>query len=207
MNIKNPNRKIKFSASLSMFPILFCIISCNGPRYAFIAIGTAVIHEFGHIIAAKLLKINISSMKLDMLGARINMGSELVSYPREILLCAAGPGANILTVLVCLPFIHSETVAFVAASSAVLATINLMPIHSFDGGRILSSVISSFFGTLVSRRVVDITSAICLSVVWIISSYLLLRVGASLSVFIFCISVFGSVFLARDNEIKPYEVS
>ena len=198
--MKKAKSKILFSFSATLVPVLFCLISCNGLLYAAVAIGTAAIHELGHIAAARALGIDIKSMKLDMLGARLNTDSSLFSYKREFLLCAAGPAANILTVLVCLPFLEYGIIRFAVTSSCMLAVLNLMPIRNFDGGRMLTSLISAVFGIYTAQRVIYISSFICLSCMWIISSYILIRAGASLSVFIFCVSVFSSIFLSENSS-------
>ena len=56
-----------------------------------------LIHEGGHLIAARCLGIPIAALHLSLPGARLVPANPLLSYRDEWLLCAAGPAANLLT--------------------------------------------------------------------------------------------------------------
>jgi hypothetical protein len=51
----------------------------------------AAVHELGHLLAARVLHIPIRQMRLDLLGARLDVGGRMLSYGEEWALCAAGP--------------------------------------------------------------------------------------------------------------------
>ena len=51
----------------------------------------AALHETGHLLAARLLRISLSSFHISILGAQLQLKDPLLSYRREWLLCAAGP--------------------------------------------------------------------------------------------------------------------
>ena len=56
----------------------------------------ALLHECGHLAAARLLKIQPGQMRLDFLGARMEITGRVLSYGEEWLLCAAGPLASLV---------------------------------------------------------------------------------------------------------------
>ena len=191
MKIKN---KIKLSLPTVLSLVLLFIFT---DRVALTAVITAtLLHELGHIAMALLLRIKISCFSADLLGARLDTGHTVLSYSDEILLSASGPFINILSVIsfhrIALPFFEH----FVTASLG-LALLNLLPIESFDGGRILYCTLSSFFGSSKAAPVLRVLSFLCLFMLWCISVYFLIRASDSLSLFFFSVSLFNRLFLLK----------
>ena len=181
--------KISFSAILTLAALLLfgrisdviCVLSA------------AAIHETGHIVAAKLLGVSFSSLCLDPLGARLNTTEQLVSYKREALLALGGPLANIISLAFSAPLAvltGSEFLIVFSYASAGLALLNLLPIETFDGGRIFYCITRSY-------RFSRIVSFLCLFAIFCASLYLLLRTGGALSVFIFSTSLFVRLFVVQ----------
>ncbi len=164
-----------------------------------IALAAAALHELGHIFAARVRKIELSSLSLDIFGARIGTGARLNSYLDEIVLCAAGPISNFIFAAAVLasPLRDNEYILFFAASSIALGALNLLPIKSFDGGRILSCVLARMCGVELSERIVFALSFISCFSLWCFSVYLMIRVGASLSLFVFSVSLFARIFVSQ----------
>lgn len=191
--------KIKIKSGLLAPLFLICLFFSERRVYTLIALTAAAIHELGHIIAAKARKIELSSLSLDLLGARIGTGARLNSYFDEIVLCAAGPLANfIFGAIVILSSLRiNEYMMFFAASSIALGTLNSLPIKSFDGGKILTCLLARSFGIYISEKIVSALSFICCFALWCFSVYLLIRVGASLSLFVFSVSLFTRIFISQ----------
>lgn len=152
-------------------------------------------HEAGHLLAAKAMKIPMAGMRLDLLGARLETRGRLLSYGEEWLLCAAGPLFSLL--LAVLPFPLWEGSAFarqISGASALLGCLNLLPIRTFDGGRMLSDFLSAAAGERCAEKALDVTSFCCLFLLWSASVYCLLRVGSGLSLLAFSMSLFLRFF-------------
>ena len=66
---------------------------------------------------------------------------------------------------------------------------NLLPVASLDGGRILSCLLSLTLGADAARRVLRLLSLFLLSLLWLLSVYALLRAGQFLSLFVFSFSL------------------
>ena len=141
--------KIKLRISIFGMLMLLILIFGDNSIYSAIALSAAAVHEIGHIIAAKILGVKFKTLSLNLLGARLGLDTPLYSYKKEFLLCAAGPAINIITGIIALYLyhlrIHDEHILFFAIASFFLALLNLLPIKSFDGGRILYSFISRYF--------------------------------------------------------------
>lgn len=166
------------------------------------SLGAAVLHESGHMLAALVLGIPLRSLDVGLFGASLKVRGSLISYPKEFLLCAAGPAMNfICAAAVCLLSEHrgyyTECGEWFASVSLMLGILNLMPAEGFDGGRMLSVAVSSIFGPRAAARTISMTSFISIVALWMLSVYLLLRYGTSLSLFIFTLSLFYRLFVEK----------
>ena len=159
----------------------------------------AMMHECGHLLAAKRMGIPLRSLRLDFLGARIEVGERLLSYGEEWLLCASGPLFSLLFSLICLPL---QTVnpffSMLSVSSFLLGLLNLLPVKSFDGGRMTEVFLCRFFGTAFSFSVMRWLTLGFLFLLWGISVYFLLRAGGGLSLLFFSVSLL-SRFLEKEK--------
>ena len=165
------------------------------------ALLAATLHELGHIACAKKLGIPLSELKLGIFGASLMPRGSLCSYKDEILLCAAGPLVNIICGIALFPFRNSlgDLATFFMCSSLFLGTLNLLPVTDFDGGRILSCIISQTISPQAAATVCRRISFSLVIALWMISVYLLLRLHASLSLFVFSSSLFCKIFIREKN--------
>ncbi len=156
-----------------------------------------LIHESGHLLIACLLGVKPRELCLSLFGARLRL-SGMLSYRRELLIAAAGPAANLVTAaFLLIPLILAGegaleaylTAGGVSATFALasvgLAGINLLPVRSLDGGRILHCFLAEHAGAWVADIAVRVGTALALGAMWCFSVYALLRVGEMLSLFAF----------------------
>lgn len=180
--------------------LLFSSLILTKSHYALIPLGVAVIHELGHVICAKARRVRLESLDIGIFGARINLDPAIYSYNDEIAVCIGGPAINIISadvaaIVAKLFDIHSDWVYFFILASLSLAIVNLLPIKSFDGGRILFALLAKRRSLESTERIINVSSFVALFLIWMLSLYLLLRTSASLSLFIFSISVFATIFI------------
>lgn len=158
----------------------------------------AVLHECGHFAAARLLRIPLGDLHLDLLGARLEVRGKLLSYAEEWILCAAGPMISLICAAIGGMFWGIEPISVAAirfsCASLVLGVLNLMPIRTFDGGRMLEVTLLSFFGERVVESVMRTFSFLLLFLLWAVAVYFLLRAGDGLSLFCFSMSLFSRFF-------------
>ncbi len=179
------------------FLFVFFIVSLMffSPHY-FPALALAVcLHELGHILAAQICGIRFHELRLGLLGASLLPRGELFSYKKEIVLCLCGPLASILSAGVAVHILDMDCNSLFVMSSVALGLLNLMPIKDFDGGRALKSFLCLFLSESTASTILKATSFLLLFSLWSLSLYLLLRVGASLALFVFCLCVFGKIFI------------
>ena len=80
--------------------IIFISLFLSNSQFSIAALFSAAFHESGHIIASKICHIKFSSLSLNIFGARLTKETELYSYNNEIIVCAAGPVANLILFLI-----------------------------------------------------------------------------------------------------------
>ena len=167
---------------------------------SFFAVLAATLHEFGHIIAARILKVKFTGMKLDIFGASLHTENALYSYKKEFLLAFSGPAVNLVSYFATAGLTEKSHAAYMfAASSIFLAILNLLPIKDLDGGRMAYAIISRFFSENAAWQFVSISSFVIVFSLWTLSVYLILRLGASLSLFIFSTYLFCKIFVKNQN--------
>ena len=153
-----------------------------------VAVAAALLHELGHAVAAWGWGVPIRSLRLDLFGARMDLGG-MLSYKQEWVIAAGGPLVNLLSALFVWPycmragFDGSGGVFLVA--SLVLGGINLLPVQSLDGGRMLHALLSFFRGERAGDVALRLTTGLFLGSLWLLSVYALLRVGQMLTLFTF----------------------
>lgn len=188
--------KLKVSISPATFILLICMIATTPFDQLSAYLCAATLHELGHIAAAKLLSIDLSQIKLDVLGARLSTTGRLCSYTALVLLCLSGPMVNFICFASMLPLgaWHPWCAEFCLANLS-LGVLNLIPIEGFDGGRILHGLLCKILPLGAAERITSTLSFCCLLTLWLLSVWLLLRTGSSLTLFVFSCCLFGMLFL------------
>jgi stage IV sporulation protein FB len=186
--------------------MILILIFGDNSKYSTIALLVAFIHEAGHIIAAYFLKMKFDSFSINLFKFNIGIALPMHSYKKELLLSLAGPAANLLSGIIAIHiyvnFHSNEFVIFGAVASFFLAILNLMPIKDFDGGRIFICLLAPKFNLYTIECILDVLSFSLVLFLWIVSIYLMLRIGASLTLFIFSSSLFTKLFLYPDSLQK-----
>ena len=175
--------------------LLVVLILTDRTRVVLLTLLAALLHECGHLLAAKLMRIPMRGVRFDLLGVRLEIGGRMLSYGEEWLLAAAGPLTSLLCAAVAaLAWRVSLLFQIFSCASVVLGALNLLPIRTFDGGRMLECCLTAFWGVRVAQRGLAVTSVTFLFLVWAVSVYFLLRAGDGLALFCFSLSLFLRYF-------------
>lgn len=136
-----------YALSVFIFPV----------RWVFGWIIAAAVHELGHLLALKLLKVQIYSLEIGLFGARIV--TERMPYLKETLCALSGPLAG------CLLLIFGKQMPYIALAAWAQSCYNLIPVYPLDGGRALRSLLCIFFA---EKRAVTVSAAVMFVVIGII---------------------------------------
>ena len=194
-----PKIKISPSAILLLIGIL---TSKNRPLSAAVFI-CASIHELGHIVAAALLKIKIKCFELSVCGAKIIPSNTICTYTDEIILCLSGPLANFITLCILVPLVNIgadslieslDFLTYIALFSGMLGLVNLLPIKSLDGGRILFCSLSGMLGVRAGDVGLKICTFVFALILWMLSVYLLILSRGGIVFFTFSLCMLLKIF-------------
>lgn len=201
-------KKIKISP-LSIIWIAFLMFS-NTP-FIIPMICAVLLHEIGHLLCAKILKIKIKCFELSIFGGRIKTLKD-PPYIDELIFALGGPLLGFVgfafTYKIALhnistPFCQSFLFPF-SILSLCLSIFNLIPLASLDGGRILNCILCLMFSVNLAEKILRITSFFALLSLWMLSVYMMLKISNGVPMFIFCLIFFAKCFIfntkTRDFE-------
>ena len=174
--------------------LMLFIMLAVGDRLFLAGVLAAAFHECGHLLAARLLRIPLQLLELDIGGARIVPKGQLSSFRAELLLAGAGPAASLLLACI-IPHNGMSFCLFLHSSTLSLALFNLLPISGFDGGRILCALLSFQLESKHVQTLCNVCSYFSLLLLFSLSACLLLRYGESLLLGVLCASLFAKLFL------------
>jgi Zn-dependent protease len=104
--------------------------------------------------------------------------------------------SNILCFTLLHPLIDASVwVREFCMASLSLGIINLIPIRGFDGGRILHALLSLALPVSAVEKISSILGFFSLLCIWLLSVWLLLRTGTSLTLFVFSCCLFAMLFV------------
>ena len=215
-------KKIKLGVGAAVM-VAAMIISDRADIFLLYALS-ALLHELGHIAAAKLLHIEIKEIKFDFSGVRICTDDRLSSYNKELLLAAAGPLVNFTVIMMILTYLKLNgasvyevgesindfwtngnttrygSIGFFALCSLLQGGINLLPVNTFDGGRILYCATAQICGERSASRVISTASAAAAFLLWTMSLYLMLKISVGLGIYVFAASIFFTTIKGTEWE-------
>ena len=185
--------KLEFSSTLLLLTFIL-----SDPLFALGTILAVFFHESGHIIAANVSNVRFNEMKIGIFGARLNTKSNIVSYKKEIFICMMGPLSNFILSTALLPVYsisNDRLLLYFIVSSFFLGGLNLLPVSSFDGGRILHALFCLISEQNLADKIMSVLSFIVIFCIWSFSLYLLLISQSGLSLYVFSISLFSEFFI------------
>ncbi len=98
-----------------------------------------VVHELGHVAAARCFGGKVEQLSLTAVGAELSFSYRApLTYGRDSLVALAGPGANLLLG----GLFYWQGRHLPAVLSLGLGVFNLLPILPLDGGRVLYSLLA-----------------------------------------------------------------
>lgn len=142
-----------------------------GVLFILVLFACVVLHEFGHIFAARRYGIRTPDVTLLPIGGVASMERMPEKPSQEIIVALAGPAVNGVIALVLIGVLglrfdasevsvealQSSFWAQVAVANIILLVFNLIPAFPMDGGRVLRAVLAMWLGfapaTVVAARI------------------------------------------------------
>lgn len=149
---------------ISVFAVPCAITLCWLEGFApfFIMMLSALLHEFGHIIASKLLGYRLRRIDLLPMGALIVV-PEGIPYNHEMIIALCGPIASLFCSLVfatLFGIFGSSLALFGCIVNAVFAVFNLLPEKKLDGGKALYCYLINKKSVETTERIFSVVSTV-----------------------------------------------
>ena len=186
---------LKICAVAALSVLVLSVV--RGAGYLFLVALAVLIHELGHIAAARLLHVPLVKGKGSFFGFSLKFDFSASSYFKEFAVCAAGALSNLAA---CVPafLIFKDRGAyfvFFIFSDLSLALFNLLPISPLDGSGMLRSLLSLVVKGSTAERITSITSALFSLAFFVFCVFVQMKIGVNFSL------MFISVYLLY-NTIK-----
>jgi len=142
--------------------------AARGVLFILVLFTCVVLHEFGHILAARRYGIRTPDVTLLPIGGVASLERMPEKPSQEIIVSLAGPAVNAVIAFVIFALqldtsvlsvgaIQGSFLAQIAVANLVLLVFNLIPAFPMDGGRILRGVLALWLGfpraTQVAARI------------------------------------------------------
>ncbi len=133
-----------------LLPLLWLIAGISGPARLFAVLCALLLHEYGHLTAARLCGAVIAEVEITPLGGVITIENlESLRGGRRFLIAGFGPLFSLAGCILAPALFSSGIAPFSFACSFVKANLllllfNLLPVLPLDGGHMLQAVLRRF---------------------------------------------------------------
>jgi len=162
---------MKFRLHPILLPIiLFLIITGNLSTYTIIMLSL-IIHEVGHLIAARLMGMRVRSCTIMPYGGELVIPLRHFAKRRNrVILALGGPAATGVLLVIALIFSFPGD-EFVIKIQLILLGLNLLPILPLDGGHVLTALLETEGTESSTLTLMLIHSMVFLSIGFIMLSF------------------------------------
>lgn len=168
------------------FFLLFIWLS---PSYILAIFISILLHELSHAFVAKMLKYDVSSVKIDFFGGYAEVNLSDIPEKDSIKIVSAGPLINLLVFLLIHHVDLLNQIDFLQSLKKInfiLFVFNVLPIYPLDGGRIFRDLLCIF----TKNKQISVASSAVVSI--LLSSFLVYWSLISSSYFLL---VFALIFI------------
>lgn len=191
---------------LNVFFILFLFASyfIGWLQQSLILFASVALHEAGHVMTAKKLKIEVYEVELFPYGgvARMEELSKL-GGAAEAVVSAAGPAVSLVLALLC-HFLKScsELFEFAFSINLIICAFNLLPILPLDGGKIARNIMVFFIGFRQATRILALLGKAAAFLLLGYNIHMLLSGGRSAALIV--AATFIYIGAAREEKFSSY---
>jgi stage IV sporulation protein FB len=198
-------KSISLTINPLIIPVLLILYFVGELASYIIVLACAFLHELGHVLTAKILKLK--TISIEILPVGITARIDVPNYRhcgREVLLYLSGPLTNVILALSIILlirenyFIDSELSNYLVLINLWLAGLNLLPVIPLDGGKILNSILCFHFSCFKSYNLCVKISKAAVAVMLAASIYILIKT-MNITFFLVCMFIIGYIYRNRDK--------
>lgn len=183
------------------FVAMVCIfLLTDETGISFMGLLACTIHELGHVLAFAAVGQRPSLLSLEMTGIRLVNPNCTLSRAKEFFVLISGSGLNLLIfMLLCAPAYKGGEISLFGCIHLVLGLFNLLPVKSFDGGKIFYLAVSAFLPFRAAEIVSAVIDLICVIIMLLFCGALIVKTGGSFTLLVM------SVYLLIASLAKLYK--
>lgn len=156
--------KIKIKFMFVALVTLFLIVDKSS--ISVIALFACIIHELGHLFMFILIGYKPRELAFELTGIRLVKPSASLTYSKEILVQLAGSGTNFAVfILLCGTVDSISKVSIFAVTHLIIGIFNLLPLKSFDGGKLLELFLIRLVSINTTQFICTIVDFLCILVI------------------------------------------
>jgi len=161
---------MKFRLHPVLLPVfLFLIVTGNLSTYTIVLLSL-LIHEAGHLIAARMTGMRVKSCTIMPYGGELIIpGRHAARRRHRVYLALGGPVATMILLIIAVIFSFPED-DLVIKIQLVLLALNLLPILPLDGGQVLTAILETKGAEYSTRAAMLVHSMVFLSAIIILFS-------------------------------------
>lgn len=162
---------MKFRLHPVLIPVfLFLIVTGNLSTYTLVLLSL-LIHEAGHLIAARLTGMRVRSCTIMPYGGELVIPNRHAARRRNrVYLALGGPAATMILLFVAFAFSFPGN-DLVVKIQLVLLALNLLPILPLDGGQALAAVLEKKGAKYGARVAMLVHSMVTLSAIIVLLTF------------------------------------
>ncbi len=183
-------------------PLLFGMVLYGDVAYYAMILTSLVVHELGHLMAAKLVKVKVERCVIMPYGGEIELaGGASISPKKQLIIALGGPIATLCCIMVT-PFLDQLFSEPFLKIQLILLLINLVPIWPLDGGRIVFSFILIF-----SKKTRRYEQFLLISLLAILLVVIITFIFLPKSLTIFVLSIFLFIKIVQEWRYRKYRLA
>ncbi len=146
-----------------LLPLLWLVSGLSGVSRLLAALCALLLHESGHLMAARLYSVSIAEVEITPIGSVITLeNTEALSGGRQFMIACAGPIFSLGGCLLAPALFSAGAAPFsfccsFAKANLLLLLFNLLPVLPLDGGHMLRAVLGRFFPESALTRMLIIS--------------------------------------------------
>lgn len=184
--------------ALPAVTLFIYLVMTEPPAALLLFFGAVATHEWGHLVAFRLIGVKAPPLSLAGVGARLSPTVPLLPK-EEFRVAISGPLANLLFAFLALRFGRGDFFLLFAVIHLLFGVCNLLPFGLTDGERVLNILISFVFPRH-AKAVSCAISTLFLALFFYFSLFLRFLTGNGLC------GVFFSLFFLLEEKNPPANV-
>lgn len=166
-----------------------------------LALIACIIHESGHLIMFFIVGHKPTALAFEITGIRLTKPYTELSYTKELLVQLAGSFTNLAVFCSLLSSLSSiNKISIFAVINLVIGIFNLIPVKSFDGGKIFEMLALKLFTVKTATSICTLIDAACIAVMLFFTIYSFISGNRSITMIIITVYLMLTALLKLNRK-------